>query len=186
MKRKAASGTISFRSIEDPDIEKIHGYQNGECREELSEMLEFDEPWAPMSKAQIKEKMDERRKERRSASFGVWSAEGNFVGVASFSSRWDPWCPGFDVVIWPEFRRKGFGRSAARKMLSIIFEEHLSNATSAYVPEWSDAARLFVASLGFKECGCMRRAGIKGGEYYDLLCYDMLKREYSKGHKEAL
>jgi RimJ/RimL family protein N-acetyltransferase len=100
------------------------------------------------------------------------------MGVASFTSRWDPWCPRFEIIIWPEYRRKGVGKSVAHAMLSIIFEDHLSNATSASVPEWSRPARAFLESLGFRECGRMRRAGFKHGKFYDLRCYDLLKREY--------
>ncbi|MFH0815663.1 MAG: GNAT family protein [Methanobacteriota archaeon] len=179
----AKEATVQFRSIEEPEIVKIHGYQNGDCREELSGIFRFEEPWAPMSRAQIKEKLDEQRKERRSAFFGLFLPEGEFVGLASFTSRWDPWCPRFEIIVWPECRRKGFGRSAAQNMLSKIFGDHLSNATSTSVPEWSKPARAFVESLGFSACGRMRRAGIRGGKFYDMVCYDLLKREYLAGKK---
>jgi RimJ/RimL family protein N-acetyltransferase len=185
MKRKASRPETIFKSIEDADVEVIHAQQNGEYRFELSEMLGFDELWAPMSKAQVKEKLDEKRKERRSALFGIWSGEGKFVGIANFMSRWDPWCPRFEIIIWPEYRRKGYGKSAAQNMLSTVFDDHLANATSTSVPEWSKPARAYVVSLGFSECGRMRRAGIKGGRFYDLVCYDLLKREYLADKKGA-
>ncbi len=185
MKRKARSKVMTFKSIEDADIENIHAHQNGDCRVELSEMLGFDETWAPMSVSQIKEKLDEKRKEARSAIFGLMSEAGEFVGITSFTSRWDPWCPRFEIIIWPESRRNGFGGKTARIMLDKTFDDHVANATSISIPEWSNVARKFAKSVGLKECGRMRRAGFRNGAFYDLICYDMTKREYLAIRKEA-
>ena len=130
--RLAKPVAISFRSIEQAELEEIHRRQNGadECKE-LSGWLDFDLPWAPMSLDQVKGKLDERRKEARTAFMAVYTRSGAFVGVAYYSAEWDPWCPFVNVFIWPEHRRKGYGTEAARMLLAKCFGESVAHVVSA-------------------------------------------------------
>jgi RimJ/RimL family protein N-acetyltransferase len=174
-----SSDLIEFRSIEDSDIDLIHQHQNGGCREEISQMLDFDDIWAPMTKAQIKEKLEEMRKEERTLIFTIWTRkEGQCVGMADYTASWDPWCPHFGVLIWPEFRRKGYGREAAELLLRACYERSPAHNVSGWCAEWNDAGIAFAESMGFTKCGVMRRCAFRNGEFADAIMFDMLRPEY--------
>ena len=44
---------MEFRSLEEPQIEEIHRRQNSDCTHELSDMLDNEPAWAPMSLQKI-------------------------------------------------------------------------------------------------------------------------------------
>ena len=169
---------LEYRSIEEPDIDLIHKYQNGECRHELSGILGFGESWAPMSKSQIKEKIDKTIKEKRTAIFTIWTRDGKCIGMSDYYSRWDPRTPHFGIVIWPEYRRQGYGTQAVEEMLKRCFEDSIAHSTSGYAEEWNEASLAFMDKLGFTKVGIERRAGIRNGKFYDGIFLDMLKTEY--------
>ena len=172
------SGRVTFRSLESAQLEEIHRRQNGECREEVSDLLDFDPPWAPMSLDQVKAKIDEKRKEERTAMIAVWADSDGFVGMGYHTAAWDTWCPQSYVIIWPEHRRKGYGREAATLLLAACFEGSLARAVACTAPGWNPAGAAFAESLGFKKAGVQRRAGIRDGRFYDSLFFDILRDEY--------
>ena len=100
-----SSKTVEFRSLEEPEIIEIHKRQNAESTYELSDLLDFSPPWGPMTLDQVKEKLAEERKRPRTALFSLWSKE-NFIGIATWSSAWDTWCPRIEIIIWHEHRKK--------------------------------------------------------------------------------
>ena len=169
---------ISFRSIEAAQVEEIHRRQNGDCREELSGWLDYDLPWAPMSLDQVKEKIGEQRKQKRTALLAVFAESGEFVGLAFHTTDWDPLVPFVNVLIWPEHRRKGYGAEAARRLLAASFDEGPALAVNAYVPEANAAGVAFAERLGLRLAGRERRAHMRDGTYSDGLHFDMVRREY--------
>ena len=173
-----SSENIEFRSIEESEIDLIHKHQNGDCREDLSQMLDFDDIWAPMSKDQIKEKVEEVRKEERTLIFSIWTRDGQCIGMADYTARWDPWCPHFGILIWPEFRRKGHGKEAAVLLLRACFERSLAHNVGGWCAEWNSAGLAFAEKLGFTKVGIMRRCGFRNGEFTNGIFFDMLRPEY--------
>ena len=176
--KKLLPKSIEFRSIEDKEIEAIRKYQNGECREDVSELLDFDPSWAPMSLDQIKTKVDEIRKKDRTALFSVWSKGDEFIGLGLFSAEWDTWFPYIHVVIWPEHRRKGYGTNAARLLLETSFNRYLAHVVGCYIPELNEGGLAFAKVLGFKRQGVKRRAGIVNGKYFDGVFLSILRNDY--------
>jgi len=172
------SERISFRSLEEPQIAEIHRLQNLECRHEVSDMLDFDPAWAPMSLDQVKAKLEEARKEERTAVFSIWSKAQEFVGVGRFSADWDPQSPFIHVLVWPKHRRNGHGSEAVRLLLEACFGQSQARVVSCWVPEWNQGGLAFAESLGFKRCGVQRRAGIRDGRFHDGVFLDMLRGEY--------
>ena len=184
-----SSERIEFRSVEDSDIDLIHQHQNGGCREDISEMLDFDATWAPMSKAQVKEKVDEMRKEERKLMFAIWTRgkgdvedqggkDGQCIGLADYNARWDPWAPHFGVLIWPEVRRKGYGRETALLLMKATFGRSLAHNLSGWCAEWNKAGIAFAEALGFSRAGVMRQCAVRDGKLVNALFFDMLRPEY--------
>ena len=169
---------LEYRSIEEPDIELIHKYQNGECRHELSGMLNFGEEWAPKSKAQIKGKIEGIIKEKRTAIFTIWTDEGKCIGMGGYHGRWDPRTPHFGIIIWPEYRRQGYGTRVAEEMLRRCFEDSIAHSVSGYAEDWNLASLAFMEKLGFTKVGIERRSGMRNGKFFDSIFLDMLKKEY--------
>ena len=178
--RETSSARIELRSLEDEDAGVVREYQNGECLLEISELLDSDLPWAPMSKDQVKEKLGEMNKEDRTAISGVWSEEG-LIGLAYFSADWDTLCPFISVIIWPEHRRKGYGTEAAKLLLDLCFNNYFAHVVGSSVPDFSEEGLAFAKSLGFKRQGLRRRAGMFNGRFYDSVFLDVLRSEYSGG-----
>ena len=175
---------IEFRSIGEAEIEEIHRLQNVECNYELGTLFDNVPSWAPMTLEKVKESISETQKKDRSTMFAIWVGD-EFVGVGAWSSKWDPMGPWNHVVIWPQHRRKGYGKEAAENLLAKTFLDSPAHAIDTGIEEWNKAGIGFIKCLGFTEAGRKRMAGIREGTYYDELMFDMLKSEYLARNKEA-
>lgn len=180
-----SSEILDIRSIEESEIAEIHKRQNEGCRYELSDFLDFSPPWGPMTMDQIKEKLAEDKKRPRTIQMSLWSKDNEFVGIATWSTAWDTWCPRTDILIWPEHRRKGYAREIAKILMEMSFKDNPGHVISTGTPEWNSAAIAFLQTLGLKEIGRMRRIGMKDGDYFDVICYDILKNEYLSLQEEV-
>jgi len=176
-----SSELVELRSVEDVELATIHKHHKREFRLELSEFLNLDLLWAPLGQAQIKAKIDEKQKEERSTLFSIWSKNNEFVGLGYFTAGWDPWCPFIDVIVWPEFRRKGYGTETVRLLLEAAFENSIAHVIECSAPDWNPAGLAFAEHLGFKRAGSSRRSGIIDGKFFDRLFFDMLRDEYLAG-----
>ena len=180
MRRDLSSDRIQFRSIEEDEIKAIHKHQNTDCTYDLVGDLELDLPWAPATLDQIKAKLAEYQKKEHTAIFAIYSKDDEFVGIADFSSRWDAWNPHMGVTIWPEHRRKGFGTEATKLLLKAAFDDSVAHVVNCGVPDHNKEGLAFAESLGFKNQGAERRAGVIDGEFFDYVLLDMLRDEYLK------
>ncbi|MBI5000131.1 MAG: GNAT family N-acetyltransferase [Euryarchaeota archaeon] len=176
------SDKVDLRSVEEPMLDEIRRRQNEDCRLEISDMLDFHTPWAPMSLAQVKAKIEEMGKEPRNIVSALMSKDGKFVGLGSYSASWDTWSPGAGFVIWPEFRGKGYGKETARLLMRECFKRSHAHTMSCYANDWDKASISFIESLGFKKAGAMRRVGVRDGKFFDGLMFDMLRSEYFRRH----
>jgi RimJ/RimL family protein N-acetyltransferase len=178
MRRDLSSDRIQFRSIEEEHIKTIHEHQNTDCTYDISSELDFDPPWAPMTLDQIKTKLEDLQKKDRTAIFAIFSNDNEFIGIAASSARWDTWNPHMGVLIWPEHRRKGFGTEAAKLLLQAAFDNSVAHVVNCGLPDCNKEGLAFAESVGFKNQGAERRAGIIDGEFYDYVLLDMLRDEY--------
>ena len=169
---------IEFKSIEEPELVEIYKRQNKKCNYELSEVLDNEPAWAPMTLEQVKEAISKNQKKDRTSIFSIW-ADNIFVGIGAWSSNWDTWGPWNHVLIWPEHRRKGYGTATAKILLARSFSDSPAHAIDTGTAEWNTAAMAFIKHLGFKDAGRMRLSGMKDGKYYDDIIFDILKSEYS-------
>jgi len=176
------SDKVDLRSVEEPMLDEIRRRQNEDCRLELSDMLEFHTPWAPMSLAQVKAKIEEMGKEPRNVVFMIASKDGKIVGFGNYWASWDAWSPGAGFVIWPEFRGKGYGKATALLLMRECFRNSHAHAMGAYAQEWDKPTISFIEHLGFKRAGAMRRVGVRDGKFFDGLMFDMLRSEYLRRH----
>jgi RimJ/RimL family protein N-acetyltransferase len=180
MRRDLSTNRIQLRSVEEDEIKTIHKHQNTDCTYDLVGDLELDLPWAPATRDQIKAKLEEFQKKDRTGIFAIYSNDDEFVGIAAFSSRWDSWNPYFGVTIWPEHRRKGFGTEAAKLLLELAFDTSVAHVVNCGVPDFNKEGLAFAESLGFKNQGAERRAGVMDGKFFDYILLDMLRDEYLK------
>ena len=181
-----SSNLVELKSIEDAQLTEIHKIQNSDACLELSEFLDLESPWIPLTISQLKSKIEEMQKEERKSLFGIWSRGNEFLGLVSYDTSWDTWAPFFSVFIWPQHRRKGWGSAAAKMILEGTFEQSIAHAVGSYVSEWNTVGLAFAESLGFKKAGIKRRAGVLEGRFYDGMFIDMLRDEYlASRSKEA-
>ncbi len=176
------SELVELISIEEEQLEEIHRLQNGELALELSEFMNLPISWVPLSLSEIRAKIEEMRKEERTSIFSIWSKNNEFVGLGYFSANWDPWCPYMNVIIWPQFRRRGYGRETAMLLLDAAFNNSIAHVVGCSAPDWNSDGIAFATSLGFKKAGAGRRFGIIEGKFFDQLYFDMLRDEYMAGH----
>jgi len=177
-----SSELIELRSVEDAQLAEIHKHHSRELRLELSDFMNLDFPWVPLNQSRIKAKLDEMQKEERTAVFGIWSRNNEFVGLGFFGADWDPWCPYFNIIIWPQYRRKGYGAEAARLLLEAAFNNSIAHVIGCSTPEWNPVGIAFAESLGFKRAGASRRSGFIDGKFFDRFYFDMLRDEYMAHH----
>ncbi len=178
MRRELSSDRIRFRSIEEDEIKTIHKHQNTDCIDDISNMLEFDLPWAPATLDHIKSKIGEIRKKDHTTLFAIFSKDDEFIGMAIFGASWDTWSPYIHVLIWPEHRRKGFGTEAANLLLEASFNRSLAHVTCCSVSDYNKEGLAFAESLGFKNQGAERRVGMMDEEFFDQVYLDILREEY--------
>lgn len=102
----------------------------------------------------------------------------NLIGHASAYWGWDPHCPGVELVISPEYHRKGFGSDAFRLLVQWIFDSLPAHNIGVEVASWNEPAHDFLFKQGFQESGRSRREGMRKGKFYDLVLFDILRREW--------
>ena len=60
---------ITFKPLEEPEIIEIKEHQNSDCAFDISEMIDFEPNWAPISLEELKEKLKEIQKKPRTSIF---------------------------------------------------------------------------------------------------------------------
>ena len=168
--------SLRIMPLEDKHAEELVR-RCAEDPETTSWMFDSQPAWAPLTTAQLRDKIAEELKKPHTAVFALLSGE-DFVGIGEWSASWDTWSPYAWFIIWPEHRRKGLGREAARMLLEKTFLENPGHSISTATADWNEPALRFLRSMGFRDIGRMRRTHMKGGEYRDTLFFDILRSEY--------
>ncbi len=165
---------ITFRPIEETEMKEIARCQSGT---DIADMFDCKPAWAQLTSAQLKEKVDGELKKPLTSVFAIYSG-ADLVGIGEWSASWDTWSPYTWFVVLPEHRRKGLGTATAHILLGKCFLEHPGHELAVGISESNVQAAGLLKKIGFKEIGRMRRVGMEGGKYHDVLFFDMLKSEY--------
>lgn len=124
------------------------------------------------------------RKSRREPTLLVVRREDEeVIGHATMGWDWDPLAPWVSVTIEPEQWRRGYGSDALDMMLAHLFGWLPAHSVSCWVPEWSAEGLAFAAAHGFRECGRVRRAGLRAGKEWAYVSLDLLRPEW-RGSRE--
>jgi RimJ/RimL family protein N-acetyltransferase len=165
--------------MEDEVIIEIAKHQSGT---DIADMFDCKPNWAPLTTAQLKEKVADEVKKPQTAVFAIWSNK-ELVGIGEWSASWDTWSPYAWFVVLPEHRRKGLGTAIGRMLLGKCFLEHPGHELAVGVSDSNAGAVALLKKLGFTDIGRMRRVGMEAGKYHDVRFFDILKSEYLAGVK---
>jgi len=85
-----------------------------------------------------------------------------------------------ELAYWlhPEYHEQGYGSDAAARMVQYAFEDWNMRRVSARLGSFNEASVSLLESLGFTHEGTLRQAAWDQGEYYDMLCYGLLREEW--------
>ena len=170
---------IVLRPLEDAELAEIARRQSGT---DIADMFDCKPNWAPLSLAQLKEKVADELKKPLTAVFAIFSGE-ELVGIGEWSASWDTWAMYAWFVVLPEHRRRGLGTAIGKMLLDKCFQEHPGHELAAGISDSNTAAAALLKKLGFREIGRMRRVGMECGKYHDVLFFDILRSEYLAGVK---
>jgi RimJ/RimL family protein N-acetyltransferase len=106
---------------------------------------------------------------------------GELIGHTQCDWRWDRHCAYISVVIAPGHQRQGFGAEVIHILLEYLFGYTQAHNVSSGMASWNKTALQFSSSQGFTQIGAMRRAGLRGGEYYDWIGVDIIRPEWKAG-----
>lgn len=111
----------------------------------------------------------------------IRKADGVIMGTVGFH-LWDRYNHiaeiGYDLA--EEFWGEGYMSEAVEKCLEHGFDFLRLNRIQAYVAPENHSSIRVLEKLGFKKEGIYRDKHFFRGEYYDLYCYSLLKREWKR------
>lgn len=181
LKSPFQGSTISLRPFEPGDVSALETYLNHPALIGRRYI-----PWkfpevAPLSYKQVEGIYQRWSEAEKSLQLAIVQRENQaLIGHAEFDWGWDPHCPSLSVVIAPTHQCQGYGSEALRLLLGYAFEYTPAHVISGWVAEWNQPARAFLDRHGFQEAGHLRRAGIRQGQYFDVVVADMLRSEWQQ------
>jgi RimJ/RimL family protein N-acetyltransferase len=141
---------------------------------------------APLSPKQVEDICAQWAGEKTEYHFAVVQRETQtLIGHAEVDWGWDSHCPGLALVIAPAHRRQGCGSEVLDLLLRYLFEHTPAHNVSVWFADWNEPARRFVKRHGFTESGGLRRAGLREGRYFGVVCADILRPEWRARVKGA-
>ena len=171
--------TVILRAIEPGDAGLLHGWMNHPdvlgCRYAAWETPDY----APLSTAQVEGILQEWAGAKNELHLMVTLRKDETpIGYAACDWGWDAHTQGVSVVIAPPYRRKGYGSEALRLLLGYQFGYSPAHSIACWMADWNEPGRRFAARNGFREVGCLRRAGMRAGAFYDTVTADLLRPEW--------
>ena len=134
----------------------------------------------PLSRKQVHEILEKWGRTDTRAHLAVVLQNGEVIGHASAYWGWDTHCPGVELVISPAYQRQGLGSEAVRLLVTFLFDSLPAHNLSVEVADWNVPAQKFFQLHGFLESGRSRREGLRGGKFYDLVLFDILRKEWKR------
>ena len=108
----------------------------------------------------------------------IFQEGDTLIGHASAYWGWDPHCPGVELVISPAYQRQGLGAETLSLLVQWLFDTMPAHNIGIEVADWNKHAQKFLLKHDFQESGRSRREGMREGKFYDLLLFDILRREW--------
>ena len=173
---------LVLRALEPEDIPELHAILNHPALQGRRYI-----PWKfpadlPLSKAQVDAVLKKWAEEEKGFRMGViLREEDRLIGHAGCSWRWDAHCPDLSLVIDPRYQRQGYGSQVLDLLLSYLYENTPAHNVGGDMADWNQGALAFALRHGFTQSGCMRHAGMHGGEPFDWLLVDILRHEWQLG-----
>ncbi|MFZ0389746.1 MAG: GNAT family protein [Calditrichia bacterium] len=143
---------------DDPDLQSV--FFRSEVREFLSEIHSYQQPMPLEFTYKILHK-------------------GKLAGRLSFKSiRWFNRKAEISIAIIPEFQKQGIGSRVLQQALSYAFTVLNLHRLEAEVVQYNQRGIHLFKNSGFKEEGRLREARFYKGDYYDIIRFGILKKEY--------
>ena len=111
--------------------------------------------------------------------WGITLQDGTFVGSAGLH-RWNKEAQyaqiGCDIAY--KFWGNAYGQEAMRAIIEFGWGQMKLNRIEAEIVSGNEGSVHVVEKLGFKKEGLLRQRLLKGGKFYDVLIYSVLRNEY--------
>jgi RimJ/RimL family protein N-acetyltransferase len=169
---------VDLRSLSDADVAEIHRQQNAACAAELSDFLDVEPPYLPLTLEKVRTTVAEFNRKERTYLAGAFDGAGRLVGLAFYGAEFDATWPWLSVLVFPEHRRKGYGMALAAALLDKAFNQTHAHSACCHVPGWSAAGLELAKKAGFRTAGKGRRSYVVEGKFVDGHFFDMLRSEY--------
>lgn len=166
---------ITLRAVDPEDIEAMVEYLRSDTLSGRRQ-LEGDHD-RPMSKKELTAALEEMAGSKTGELFAVWVGD-QIVGHTRTDWWWDVHTPWLDVVVAPEYQRRGIGTSVMGLMLRHVFDDGLARLVQIWIPDWNVAAIEFVEGLGWTQIGTARRTGVRHGHYVDSMVYGFSRADW--------
>ncbi len=177
---------IVLRAFEPDDADAVHSLLN---HPELAGRRYLPDEFpdtTPVSTGQVRALIEKSGGGGRALNLAVASeADGALLGYASLDWWWEPLAPSLHVVIDPQHWRQGYGSECAHLLIQFAFDTLPARAVAGGCASWNEPAREFARRLGFTETGAARRAGLRRGQPFDWVRFDMLRREWEGSNNAA-
>ena len=173
------SQRVILRAFEPEDLSSLHTYLN---HPDLLGRRYL--PWgfpddAPLSKKKLEAVLEKWGKEEDGFNLAVVLQDTQkVIGHAGCDWGWDLHCPDMTLVIDPVHQRQGYGSEVLHILLNYLYEQTPAHNVSVWMADWNHPARQFAEKYGFRECGQWRRAGLRGGAFFDMVQMDILRAEW--------
>lgn len=147
-------------------------------------------PWgfpddSPLSKKQVEAVLEKWGKQEDGFNLAVVKQDTEeVIGHTGCDWGWDPHCPDSTLVIAPPQQRRGYGSEVVQILLSYLYGQTPAHNVSVWMADWNQPARQFAVKHDFQECGQWRRAGLRGGAFFNVIQMDILRTEW-RANKES-
>jgi RimJ/RimL family protein N-acetyltransferase len=173
------SDRIALRPFEEEDVPALAAYLN---HPDLTGRRYI--PWsvpeiAPLSRKQVQGIVQKWGDAERALTLAIESRDHrDLLGHAECDWSWDPHCPSASVTVAPAHQRQGYGSEALSLVLCYLFKHTPAHVITCWIADWNESGLQFAAHHGFRQAGRLRRAGIRHGEYFDMIVSDLLRSEW--------
>jgi len=117
--------------------------------------------------------------------WGVTLRDGTFIGSAGLH-RWNREAHyatiGCDIAY--QYWGAGYGQEAMRDMIEFGWEHMKLNRIEADIVQGNMRSLHIMEKLGFRKEGLLRQRLLKGGKYYDVHVFGLLRHDYQNLHAQ--
>lgn len=167
---------VKLRGFEKKDTETVHEAMNNPS------MVRYLSSFSPFSKEEEEEWIEETWEARKKGEKYAFAVElkdsGELIGSVSLMSV-NQRNRRAEIGAWIKegYWGKGYGSEASELICKYGFKELNLHSIQGKALENNKRSQETLKKIGFKETGKLREAAYRHGEYRDMVCFDLLKRE---------